>query len=117
MGKASLLGYVAKRVVIYLVTFFVAFSVFFFMHSIPGDPLSRYVGTIEFNYSYRIELTQEIVDAYKERFGLEGDLLTQHFSHMRRVFLEFDFGPSFLAFPTPARDLIWRRLPFGHSGS
>ena len=112
MGKAFLLGYIAKRVVIYLVTLFVAFSVFFFMHSIPGNPLSRYVRMIEFTYSYRIELTQEIVDAYKERFGLEGDLLTQYFSYMRQVFLKFDFGPSFLAFPTPARDLIWRRLPW-----
>jgi len=113
MGKAFLLRYIAKRVVIYLVTLFLAFSVFFFfMHLIPGDPLSRYVRMIELTYSYRIELTQEIIDHYKDRFGLEGDLLTQYVSYMRQVFLEFDFGPSFLNFPTPARDLIWRRLPW-----
>ena len=113
MGKAQLLRYIAKRALIYVITMLVAFSVlFFFLRLIPGDPVSRFVRDIELRYSYRIENTQEIIDAYKERFGLNGDLLTQYISYMRRVFLEFDFGPSFLNFPTPAQNLIWRRLPW-----
>jgi peptide/nickel transport system permease protein len=113
MGKAQLLRYIAKRALIYIITMVVAFSVlFFFLRLIPGDPVSRFVRDIELRYAYRIENTQEIIDAYKERFGLKGDLLTQYFSYMRRVFLEFDFGPSFLNFPNPAQDLIWRRLPW-----
>ena len=113
MEKAQLLRYIAKRALIYVITMLVAFSVlFFFLRLIPGDPVSRFVRDIEVRYSYRIENTQEIIDAYKERFGLNGDLLTQYISYMRRVFLEFDFGPSFLNFPTPAQNLIWRRLPW-----
>ena len=113
MGKAQLLRYIAKRALIYILTMLVAFSVlFFFLRLIPGDPVSRFVRDIEVRYSYRIENTQEVIDAYKERFGLNGDLLTQYISYMRRVFLEFDFGPSFLNFPTPAQNLIWRRLPW-----
>ena len=113
MGKAQLLRYVAKRALIYIITMLVAFSVlFFFLRLIPGDPVSRFVRDIELRYAYRIENTQEIIDHYKERFGLNGDLLTQYISYMRRVFLEFDFGPSFLNFPNPSRDLIWRRLPW-----
>ena len=113
MGKAQLLRYIAKRALIYIITMLVAFSVlFFFLRLIPGDPVSRFVRDIELRYAYRIENTQEIIDAYKERFGLKGDLLTQYFSYMRRVFLEFDFGPSFLNFPNPAQNLIWRRLPW-----
>jgi len=113
LEKAQLLRYIAKRALIYVITMLVAFSVlFFFLRLIPGDPVSRFVRDIEVRYSYRIENTQEIIDAYKERFGLNGDLLTQYISYMRRVFLEFDFGPSFLNFPTPAQNLIWRRLPW-----
>jgi len=113
MGKAQILRYIAKRALIYIITMLVAFSVlFFFLRLIPGDPVSRFVRDIELRYAYKIENTQEIIDAYKERFGLNGDLLTQYVSYIRRVFLEFDFGPSFLNFPNPAQDLIWRRLPW-----
>ena len=91
----------------------VAFSiVFFFLRLIPGDPVSRFTRQIEDRYAYRIENTQEIIDEYKRKFGLEGDLLTQYISYLRRVFLEFDFGPSFLNFPNSAQSLIMRRLPW-----
>jgi len=113
MGKAQVLRYIVKRVLIYLITMLVAFSiVFFFLRLIPGDPVSRFTRQIEDRYSFRIENTQEIIDEYKRKFGLEGDLLTQYVSYLRRVFLEFDFGPSFLNFPNSAQSLIMRRLPW-----
>jgi len=83
MGKAQILRYIVKRALIYIITMLVAFSVlFFFLRLIPGDPVSRFVRDIELRYAYKIENTQEIIDAYKERFGLKGDLLTQYFSYM-----------------------------------
>lgn len=113
MGKAQVLRYIVKRVLIYAVTMLVAFSiVFFFLRLIPGDPVSRFTRQIEDRYSFRIENTKEIIDEYKRKFGLEGDLLTQYVSYLRRVFLEFDFGPSFLNFPNSAQSLIMRRLPW-----
>jgi len=113
MGKAQILRYILKRVAIYVITMLVAFSiVFFFLRLIPGDPVSRFVRDIELRYSYRVVNAQEIIDVYKEKFGLKGDLWTQYTSYIRRVFFEFDFGPSFLNFPNPAQDLIMRRLPW-----
>jgi len=113
MSKARILRYIAKRVIVYVVTLFVAFSIlFFFLRLIPGDPVSRFIRDIELRYSYRIANTQEIIDAYKEKFGLKGSLWTQYTSYIRRVFLEFDFGPSFLNFPNSAQSLILRRLPW-----
>jgi len=113
MIKTRVLRYILKRVIIYFVTLFVAFSIlFFFLRLIPGDPVSRFIRDIELRYSYRIANTQEIIDIYKEKFGLKGDLWTQYTSYIRRVFLEFDFGPSFLNFPNSAQSLIMRRLPW-----
>jgi len=113
MIKTRVLRYILKRVIVYFVTLFVAFSIlFFFLRLIPGDPVSRFIRDIELRYSYRIANTQEIIDIYKEKFGLKGDLWTQYTSYIRRVFLEFDFGPSFLNFPNSAQSLIMRRLPW-----
>lgn len=113
MDKIRILRYIVKRILLYIITMLVAFSVvFFFLRLIPGDPVSRFVRDIELRYSYRMENTQEIIDAYKEKFGLNGDLWTQYTSYLRRVFLEFDFGPSFLNFPNSAQSLIMRRLPW-----
>lgn len=111
--KNPALLYIIKRIITYLVTLFVSFSIlFFFLRLIPGDPVSRFVRDIELRYAYRITNAQEIIDAYKEKFGLKGDLWTQYISYIKRVFLEFDFGPSFLNFPNSAQSLIMSRLPW-----
>ena len=113
MIRSQIIRYIIKRFLIYIITLLVAFSiVFFFLRLIPGDPVSRFVSSIEERYAYRVQNTQEIIDEYKRKFGLEGDLVTQYISYLRRVFLEFDFGPSFLNFPNSAQSLIMRRLPW-----
>jgi len=109
-----MIRYVGIKILIYLITIFVAFSVlFFFLRLIPGDPVSRFIRQIEQRYSIQLaQVTREIIAEYKRKFGLEGDLLTQYISYLRRVFLEFDLGPSFLNFPNPVQDLIAWRLPW-----
>jgi peptide/nickel transport system permease protein len=55
---------------------------------------------------------QAIVERYTKTFNLEGDLFTQYVSFLRELILHGNLGPSFLAFPTPAMDLILKRLPW-----
>lgn len=113
MVRASVLRYLLKRFLIYILTILLAFSVvFFFLRLIPGDPVSRFVTSIEQFYGVKIPATAEIIQDYKRKFGLEGDLFTQYISYLRRVFFELDFGPSFLSFPTPSQVLIMRALPW-----
>lgn len=113
MSKMSVLRYLGKRVAIYAITLFVAFTVvFFFLRLIPGDPVSRFVRLIEDRYGYYMQATHKIIEEYKRKFGLEGDLLTQYVCYIKKVFTEFDLGPSFLNFPNPAQNLIMLRLPW-----
>ncbi|MEL9940373.1 MAG: ABC transporter permease [Ignisphaera sp.] len=46
-----------------------------------------------------------------EIFGLKGSLWDQYITFLRR-FLTMDFGPSTISFPTPAKYLVWRQLPW-----
>jgi peptide/nickel transport system permease protein len=54
----------------------------------------------------------DVVEKWKAKLGLEGDIFTQYSRYIQNVFLRLDFGPSFLAFPTPVQDLILTRLPW-----
>lgn len=49
--------------------------------------------------------------ALMELFGLTGSPIDQYLAYLRRFF-SLDFGPSFIAFPTPARDIVARFLPW-----
>ncbi len=113
MQKRLVAKYVAKRIVVYVLTMFIAFSVvFFFLRLIPGDPVLRYIQQVYERYAYRLPQTEEIIQEYRRTLGLDGDLFTQYIIYLRRVFLEFNLGPSFLDFPKPAQDLILRHLPW-----
>ena len=112
MGKKRLLLYIAKRVAIFSITVFLSFSVvFFFLRSIPGDPITRYVRLLEQRYSYS-PASMEYIKVWKAKFGLEGDVYTQYVRYLGNLFFNFDLGPSFIAFPTPVQDLILARLPW-----
>lgn len=114
MVSKRMIKYAIVKILFYLITLFVAFSiVFFFLRLIPGDPVSRFIRLIEQRYSIQLaQVTQEVISEYKRRFGLEGDIMTQYVSYLKQVFLKFDLGPSFLNFPNPVQDLIAWRLPW-----
>jgi len=110
--KKKIFYYIIRRVIIYLITLFLSFTVvFFFLRMIPGDPVTRFVRMIEQRFSYS-PMSIETINAWKTRFGLEGDIFTQYRRYLERVFLNFDLGPSFVAFPTPVQDVIAFRLPW-----
>ncbi|MEM1534431.1 MAG: ABC transporter permease, partial [Nitrososphaerota archaeon] len=74
MQKRLVAKYVAKRIVVYVLTMFIAFSVvFFFLRLIPGDPVLRYIQQVYERYAYRLPQTEEIIQEYRRTLGLDGD--------------------------------------------
>jgi peptide/nickel transport system permease protein len=106
--------YLLRRLVTYVITSYLAITfTFFFMRLIPGNPIQSYVQALLAQGQYTMaEQAKQIVDTYLEMFGLKGDLLTQYVSFMKRLLLHFDFGPSLIAFPRRAQELILERLPW-----
>ncbi len=111
----SLLKYVLSRFAIFLLNLWGAFTLaFIFFNLIPGDPVSAYLSTMEQNYSmsFAAEDAEAMVAAYKKMLGYDGTMAEQYWRYLSNVLLRFDFGPSVISFPTPAKDHILRYLPW-----
>lgn len=111
--KNKLVRYLIKKFVHYPVTFLISLTVFFFfLNLVPGDPVTRYVQELKARYGLTTPVSEEIIKKYKEAFGLDKDIFTRYISYIRKLVLDFDFGPSFIAFPKPASQLIADALPW-----
>jgi peptide/nickel transport system permease protein len=108
------LAYYARRIGLYLVTLWGAVTAtFVFFRLIPGDPIGAMIFQLQAQGQYGAqEQTQAIVDYYRRAFGLDGNLFEQYLRYLQRLLINQDFGPSIISYPTPARDLILRSLPW-----
>ena len=90
--------YVGRRLISYIITVFVAITANFFIpRLIPGDPITALLALMA-QQGQVIEGGEEIVEAYKKQFGLDGSWLTQYKNYILNLF-QGDLGPSFMAFP------------------
>ena len=113
MKGHPVLRYLLKRIGIYFLTILGSFTIaFVFFHSVPGDPIAAYVQSMEQQYSYKVPDAEKVIEEYRKMMGLDGSLFHQYVQYMKNVFLHFNLGPSFLAFPTPAEVYIFRALPW-----
>jgi peptide/nickel transport system permease protein len=105
--------YLIKRILLYIFIFFLSVTTFFFVVMLaPGDPLTRYIQEMSGRYGYIIETTEQQIQEFKEAFGLDKPLGPRYLAYMKQLFLERNFGPSLVAFPKPAQELIWAALPW-----
>jgi peptide/nickel transport system permease protein len=63
-------------------------------------------------YGYAIESTAQLIQEFKAAFGLDKPLGPRYLAYLKQLFAERNFGPSLLAFPKPAQELIWAALPW-----
>jgi len=111
-GSRSVRRYVLKRILSYIIILFLSFTaVFFILRLIPGNPIRSYVYMLRSRYGFE-PIGDKTIQLFEEMFGLNQDVFTQYVMFLRRLFLEFDLGPSFMAFPTPAQEVIARHLPW-----
>src|SRR5262249_34842947 len=79
-----------------------------------GDPISNYISQVQSRASQTMspEAIKELRDSLSEMYGLKGDLFTQYVHFLDRVFLHFDFGPSFTSYPEPVSNIIFKAVPW-----
>ncbi|MEX1108691.1 MAG: ABC transporter permease [Dongiaceae bacterium] len=112
MGAVS---YIAKRIGLYLAVLFIGLSLTFVLPRLmPVDPVEGYIAQLTSlaNVQYSPEAIVELRQNLRQLYGLEGSLVEQYFSYLKRVIIDFDFGPSFTYFPQPVSDMIRNSLPW-----
>lgn len=111
----KLAQYVLQRFVSYLLVLFIGITITFFLPRLmPGDPINDYISQVQSRAGQTMspEAVQQLRDSLAELYGLKGDLLSQYFNFLNRVFLHFDFGPSFTNYPEPVSNILFNALPW-----
>ena len=105
--------YVLVRILIWALTIWVGVTaVFILPRLMPADPIEGMIGRLNSKGSQMTaEQIESMRSALRRQFGLEGTVMEQYATSMKRM-LSFDFGPSFTLFPTPVTDLIRQYLPY-----
>jgi peptide/nickel transport system permease protein len=103
--------YVVQRFFMYIFTIWLGATMVFIVPRLaPGDPVTAMV-TRMMQSQNRVENAQEIIDSWKERFGLNDPMPVQYLRYMRNV-VTFDYGYSLARFPTTAWEVIRPALPW-----
>ena len=81
-------SYIVRRLLYGVLTFFgITLAVFVLVHSVPGDPITLYIGT------HLTHLSQAALDAIRHEHHLDQPLAAQYLYWLRGV-LTLDFGTS-----------------------
>ena len=100
--------YLARKILIYLVTFFVAVTIDWAIPRLmPGDPIERLLSRMQAQPSSQEALT----GYYTKAFGFDVPLWKQYLNFWAALF-HGDLGRSIASFPTPVSELIMGALPY-----
>jgi peptide/nickel transport system permease protein len=100
--------YLARKIAIYLLTFFVAVTVNFAIPRLmPGDPIDGLIARFETNST----AAPELHGYFTESFGLDQPLWEQYLAYWRGL-LQGDLGPSIAYIGSSVSELIWAALPY-----
>jgi len=113
MSKHFIRNYLFPRLLQYGWVIFFGITVTFFIPRLAGqDPVIEMVSRIRSQGAFMSpKEIERVLDVYRELFGLKGTLFEQYVTMWRRI-CRFDFGPSFLQYPTPVSDLLRLYLPW-----
>jgi peptide/nickel transport system permease protein len=103
-------GYVARRLGLYLFTLWLSATIMFFIPRLSGDPLEGMLARMTVQ-SGHVAGGEELVAAWRERFGLDDPLFVQYLTYLRNM-VTFDFGYSLASFPTDVTSMIGRAIPW-----
>lgn len=97
-------GFIAKRVLISVPTFFIAsLIVFFLVHSAPGDPILTLYGL-----QPDTDFDREQLDYMRHLYGLDQPIIVQYFHWISRV-IRFDLGRSYV-YRSPVSELVAKAI-------
>jgi peptide/nickel transport system permease protein len=110
--KYPIFAYYLNKLVAYVLTIFGAITITFFLFRlVPSNPVENWVRSLE-RRSLTLQGGDALINSYKEQFGMNGTLWEQYTRYMYNLVFKFDLGPSFIAFPTPVRDLLVNAIPW-----
>ncbi len=108
----SYLTFVFKRFLQLAAVIFAGTSLAFVIAKLsPVSPVETIVSRVMNQASMSPTAVESLRQTYTELFGLNVPLHEQYVNFWARLFTG-DFGPSLIAYPTPAIDLIMRALPW-----
>ncbi|WP_196258080.1 ABC transporter permease [Pelagibacterium limicola] len=106
------LTFVLKRLVQLAAVVFAGISAAFFItHMSPISPVEMIVGRVAAQASFSPQALQDLREALTELFAADLPLHIKYLNFWAR-FVVGDLGPSLIAFPTPAMQLVMRALPW-----
>ncbi len=106
-------GYVIRRVLIFLLVIWVGMTLIFFLPKlVPGrDPVMERMVMLLATGGTTTEGIQTMVQAYRAQFGLDQPLMVQYLRYMGNMF-RFDFGYSLSLYPLTVLDIIKVAMPW-----
>jgi len=106
--------YLGLRILTWALTIWIGVTFIFFVpRMFPSDPVENMIGRIQSRSGQMDPVEMEALrKTLRVQFGLEGSLLEQYLSFLKKGLLQFDFGPSLMSFPTPVGDIIKTYLPY-----
>ncbi|WP_350309078.1 ABC transporter permease [Ignisphaera cupida] len=108
-----LIKYIISRFASYITTIFISFTfIFLLLKAMPTSIVEAIIASMtSLGMVYDPQGLIMLRESLYEIFGLKGSLWDQYITFLRR-FLTLDFGPSTISFPTPAKELVYRQLPW-----
>jgi peptide/nickel transport system permease protein len=104
------LRYLSERLVIFVATVVISVTVVFVIpRLVPGDPLGAI--SIKLSQVGGNLGSRELIDAYKQRFGLDKSVPEQYVAYLLQL-AQGDLGYSISAFPTRVQDMLADALPW-----
>ncbi len=104
-------GYLIKRIAMLLITVWLGLTLMFIIPRLaPGDPISAMVSRLSAQAG-RVEQSEQMIEAWRERFGLDAPLSIQYLRYMGNSF-RFRLGYSMAYFPTTVEEMVLRAMPW-----
>lgn len=104
-------SYLLKRLAMFMAVVLLAITVNFIVPRLaPGDPTAAVLEQL-LSRGQQVEGAQDIVSAYRARFGLDDPLLVQYGKYLLNT-VRFDLGSSISYFPQKVESAILNALPW-----
>jgi peptide/nickel transport system permease protein len=103
--------YLLKRLGMFFLTVWLGATLIFVIPRLaPGDPVASMVSRMAAQ-SGRVENSAEIIEAWRERFGLDAPWYVQYLRYLRSL-ATFNLGYSLAFFPAEVEDMAARSMPW-----
>jgi peptide/nickel transport system permease protein len=104
-------GYILRRLGMFLFTIWLGATLIFVIPRLaPGDPVAAMITRMTAQTGY-VENAAQIIERWRERFGLDALWHIQYGRYLRNVFT-LDLGYSLASFPSRVDDMIASALPW-----